>query len=165
MEVAKLEMSKPENYLGAMGYGGLCLVGVVSIGPIRKKWWLVFKFGHHVGNEHVGLADFRLESYFSSLGYVVMLTQLIIVELPFPRCYTLPTGHMGFDPHQHRLPITYHSNPNSSPHSTSFCVVHTPDTPQPLEGFRPWSTCQDSPILSRMEEHDGKSSIHHCEWR
>jgi hypothetical protein len=46
--VAKLEMSKPENYLGAVGYGGLCLIGLVSVGYVRKRWWLLFKFGHHV---------------------------------------------------------------------------------------------------------------------
>ena len=42
-------MAKPANYLGAVAYGGLCLTGIVSVGYIRRRWWLFFKFGHHVG--------------------------------------------------------------------------------------------------------------------
>jgi len=41
-------MAKPANYLAAVAYGGLCLTGIVSIGYIRRRWWLIFKFGHHV---------------------------------------------------------------------------------------------------------------------
>ena len=49
MSVAKVEMAKPENYLAMMGYGGLVFTGIISIGYIRRRWWMLFKFGHHVG--------------------------------------------------------------------------------------------------------------------
>lgn len=54
-------MSLKANILATMAYGGLCLVGIVSIGAIRyvlelrlssltcrRRWWVVFKIGHHV---------------------------------------------------------------------------------------------------------------------
>lgn len=60
--VAKEQMAKPANYLGAVAYGGLCLTGIMSIGWIRKRWWLVFKFGHHVGPPHRSSLSSRLAS-------------------------------------------------------------------------------------------------------
>ncbi|WWD19441.1 hypothetical protein CI109_103901 [Kwoniella shandongensis] len=47
--IARQEMRKPENYLAAMAYGGLCLTGLGSIRPVRRHLWLTFKFAHHIG--------------------------------------------------------------------------------------------------------------------
>ncbi|ORY23691.1 hypothetical protein BCR39DRAFT_590872 [Naematelia encephala] len=116
--IAKQEMAKPANYLGAVAFGGLCLTGIVSIGYIRKRWWLVFKFGHHFGillllaglNYHSG----DVIPYLLAIWGLVVLntifrsvtTRLTFATLlPLPGAdstlVTFPTLTRGFTPGQH----------------------------------------------------------------
>ncbi|KAK4686481.1 isovaleryl-CoA dehydrogenase, partial [Tremellales sp. Uapishka_1] len=77
--VFKAEMAKPENYLAFMAYGGLVLAGVVSIGYIRNRWWMIFKFGHHVGVALV-LAGLNYHSP-GVISYLLAIYSLIIINI------------------------------------------------------------------------------------
>ena len=69
--VVKQEMKKPENYLSVVAYAGLTLTGLVSIRPIRRNYWIIFKFGHHVSTllrQPAALLTTRTVWYTSSPG-------------------------------------------------------------------------------------------------
>ncbi|KAJ9094738.1 hypothetical protein QFC21_005896 [Naganishia friedmannii] len=79
--VAKEQMSLPANYLGAMAYGGLLLAGLASIRPIRRRWWWVFKFGHHFGMLLV-LAGLNYHSG-DIIPYLIAIWGLILINIIF----------------------------------------------------------------------------------
>ncbi|CAD6590389.1 MAG: hypothetical protein TREMPRED_005719 [Tremellales sp. Tagirdzhanova-0007] len=116
--IAKVEMAKPANYLGAIAFAGLCLMGIVSVGFIRDRWWLVFKFGHHFGmllvlaglNYHSGdvvpylLAIWGLIIINTIFRYITTrFTTATLIVLPGAdsTLVTFPSFTRGFTPGQH----------------------------------------------------------------
>lgn len=90
--VAHSEMRKPENYLAAMAYGGLCLTGLGSIRPIRTRCWLAFKTCHHVSLSPV-------DDQADGIGRHFDLSRR--VELPRTGHLAIFAGHLGLDrPHR-----------------------------------------------------------------
>ncbi|KAJ9115815.1 hypothetical protein QFC22_004956 [Naganishia vaughanmartiniae] len=79
--VAKEQMALPANYLGAVAYGGLLLTGLASIRPIRRRWWWVFKFGHHFGLLLV-LAGLNYHSG-DIIPYLIAIWGLILINIIF----------------------------------------------------------------------------------
>ncbi|KAJ9091924.1 hypothetical protein QFC21_007037 [Naganishia friedmannii] len=75
------EMALPANYLSAVAYGGLLLIGLASMRPIRQRWWWAFKFGHHFGILLV-LAGLNYHSG-DTVPYLIAIWGLILVNTIF----------------------------------------------------------------------------------
>lgn len=142
-----------------MGFGGLCLAGIVSIRPIRQRYWLIFKAGHHVGLAHLPSRK--------TLMIAWNATTPRWTELPFSRCRPVPDHHLGSDYPQCRLPIHQHAVYPAYSDCPSWRSINAGHYPWSIPRIHRRSACQNqNNARIRVEGDSREPPVHNrqCGW-
>lgn len=130
------------------GYGGMCIMVLAGCGPIRRRWYRLFKVSHHVG----------LILFLAGMNYhssASPLCPFLLLRVAYPRLYfelsggrvrpPLPPRRNLLHGRQLRLPLPHEPFSRRRAHACPRCQLCA--SPFPLILPSPWFRQSTEPFL------------------